>query len=268
MKYAIRGLAFVAALFAVLVSGKLSHGAQQILSYDLHICEDYDLLQNPMNMNLAMMAAWKTQHELLAARDAPFFELKNTSSDPSSKITRMKISLGDVAATANFDTLQMLYTSPGVTYSIVGLDQVQGGLRSDTLEIVFTGFTPGSVVRFRSDIDCDAGNPDVFCDYRTMLFDMNGNSKTDNASVKVNFTSAVLPGVQIPLNRLPDYAMTAPTTTGIGFKTGYQMDHVEAFGFADQVIRTTVVPEPSSIVACGAALMLGLVGYRSRKKKV
>lgn len=266
MKYTIRGLTFVVALFATLVSGTISHAAQKILSYDLHICEDYDLLQNPMDMNLAMMAAWKTQHELLAARDAPYFELKNTSNDPSSKITRMKISLGDVAATANFDTLQMLYVSPGITYSIVGLDQVQGGLRSDTLEIVFTGFVPGSVVRFRSDIDCDAGNPDTFCDYRTMLFDMNGNSKLDNASVKVNFTSAVLPGVQIPINNLPDYAMTAPTTTGIGFKSGYTMDHVEAFGFSDQVIRTETVPEPSSIVACGALTMLGFIGYRSKKK--
>ncbi len=260
--YLLRAACFSICMIALLQSS-IANAA--LVGYELRIAEDETVVANPADMNAQMMAGWVTQHELLAARDRPFFQLINNSTDPLATLTRLKITIGDVANNY-FDTVEMIQTSPGITYTVIGLDTLQGNLTRDTIEIVFSGFDPGEFVRFRSDIDCFMLNPNSFCDYRSVLFDMNGGNSADNALVSVEFTNVINQTVQqMPSVNLPDYAVMKATTTGIGFRSAYFMDHVQPFVTGDA--GTSVLPEPSSIAACIGVGLVALYRYGSRRNK-
>ncbi len=177
-------------------------------SYYLAIAEDNDVVHlaataNDSQANLAAYmtaqkyAAWKTQQELLAFRDYPYFELTNTSTDPTAAITHFRLAI-DPSRPYNFDTVFYIDSSPGINYVINGLDTIQNGLRSDYIDFTFTGFTADKFFRWRSDIDNDTGNINFYTDYRTVLTDAGGLPASSNALVNVDMTggSVSLTGFQ------------------------------------------------------------------------
>jgi|GEM_PF-1924329 len=249
-----------------LLCSPASAWAGPLLSYELRIAEDEKVVANPNDMMAQMMAAWKTQHELLAARDMPYFQILNTSTEPNALITNFKLSLLNPLNNENFDALSSFVVSPGITYAVVTPADGQGGLRSDMIEINFTGFTPGKFVRFRSDVDCDTGNINMFCDYRTVLTNLSGpygNSPPGlppKSQSSVVFSSTVLP-FQIPPQPLPDFNAFKPTTTGIGFRSAYSMDSVSP------LITGGFIPEPGTWMMLGLLSFAGAFGWgRSRRK--
>ena len=244
--------------------------AAPLLKWTLAIAEDSKVVANPTNMSAQMMAAWRTQQELLAARDTPFFRLTNTTVDePNAKITKFILKLGSQSsATHNFDAISSLTMSPGVTVAVVTPADGQGELRSNQIELNFTGLTVGKFVQFRADIDCDTGNVNMFCDYRSILSDLSGpfgyNSNPvtgDNATAQVRFSSTVLP-FQPPVRRLGTFIAMKPTTTGIGFRSAYSMDSVAPLTIGGQI------PEPGSMMMMGLLSLASVFGIgRIRRRQ-
>ena len=127
---------------------------------------------------------------------------------------RFSITIGDLFNnTNNFDWVHMIDYSPGITWQVVMPDAVNGAVRSDAIDILFTGFTPGKLVRFQTDIDNDQGDVDIFTDYRQVLFDLGGNNANDNSLVTVQFQQPGLP-IATSSEHLPDFAQQGPTNLG------------------------------------------------------
>jgi hypothetical protein len=247
-----------------LLSGSVQ--AAGTASYYLAIAEDNDVAhlaatanQSSANLDAYMMAqkyaAWKTQQELLAFRDYPYFELTNTSTDQTAGITHFRIAI-DPSRAYNFDTVFYVESSPGITYTINGLDTVQGGQRSDFIDFTFTGFTADKFFRWRSDIDNDSGNINFYTDYRTVLTDAGGLSASTNAVVSVDMTG----GISFT-DKIPPGQLMGPYFTGTTFRTEHAMDMVQSY----TVGGVAAIPEPTSWVAMGSLLGLGAFAYRRRQ---
>jgi hypothetical protein len=246
-----------------LVSSALQ--AAPTASYYLAIAEDNDVVrlaatanQSSANMDAYMMAqkyaAWKTQQELLAFRDYPYFELTNTSTDPTAAISHFRLTI-DPSRAYNFDTVFYIESSPGITYQINGLDTIQGGARSDYIDFTFTGFTADKFFRWRSDIDNDTGNVNFFTDYRTVLTDAGGLSASTNARVNVDMSNGISFNDQIAGGQL-----MGPYFTGTAFRTEHAMDMVQSY----TVGNAEVIPEPTTWAALSSLLGLGAFAYRRR----
>jgi hypothetical protein len=235
-------------------------------SYYLAIAEDNDVAHlaatagdSSANQDAFMMAqkyaAWKTQQELLAFRDYPYFEITNTSTDAVSAISHFRITI-DPSRAYNFDTVFYIESSPGITYQINGLDTIQNGLRSDYIDLTFTGFTADKFFRFRSDIDFDTGNINMFTDYRNVLTDAGGLNASTNALVNVDMTGASFSG------RIPPNQLMGPYFTGTSFRTEHAMDMVQPYVMGD----TSVIPEPTSWLALGTFVGAAGIFYRRRQQ--
>lgn len=251
---------------ALLALGALSPSAQAgPVNFELRISESAELTANPGNVQLSAQAANATQHELLAARDMPYIQLMNTSPPGTDQIVRFSITVGDLFNNQHhFDWLKVVDFSPGITWAIVMPDGDNGGVRSDAIDVFFTGFTPGKIIRFQTDIDNDIGNTDMFTDYRTVLFDMNGNNATDNSLVTVQFQQS--PGLPLAVasDFLPDYAFLEPTNIGIQFGP-CGPDAVKTFSAAGSAF---VIPEPGSLALTlmgFAAVAVGCVLNRRKQ---
>ncbi|MDX1962128.1 MAG: hypothetical protein SFX18_03180 [Pirellulales bacterium] len=234
-----------------------------MISYSLNIAEDAKVAANPNDMMAQMMAAWRTQQELLAGRDMPYMHLVNTSTEASGLITSFKLTLNQPNM-HNFDTVLITDLSPGITYNIITPADGQMGLRSDEILINFTGFSPGKFVQFKTDIDCDAGNVNMFSDYRTVLTNLTGPygggapGLPPKSVVDVQFSSVF--NYQIPPTPIPDFIALKPTQTGIGFRSAYSMDSVAP------LVMGGFVPEPSTWVMYGLLAMASVLGWgRSRR---
>jgi PEP-CTERM motif len=254
------------AVAALLALGALAQSAQAgPVNFELRISEVAELTANPGNVPLSAQAANATQHELLAARDMPYMQLMNTSPPGNDQIVRFSITIGDLFNNQHhFDWVRVVDFSPGITWAFVMPDGDNGGVRSDAIDVFFTGFTPGKLIRFQTDIDNDGGNTDMFTDYRTVLFDMNGNNATDNSLVTVQFQQS--PGLPLAVasDFLPDYPFLEATNIGIQFGP-CGPDAVKTFSAAGSAF---VIPEPGSLALTlmgFAAVAFGCVINRRKK---
>jgi hypothetical protein len=99
----------------------------------------------------------------------------------------------------NFDWVRLVDSGLVEDYSLVRPDEIQDGVRSNSIAITFSGFDPAEVFQFRTDVDPDSSN--VTTDYRRILFDLGGSSSSDNSVITVGFSNGlVLSG------SLPDFA--------------------------------------------------------------
>ncbi len=251
-------LAALAACFAAQASA-------ESISYSLTFSENLDVLMDPTNATLAANASKATQHTLMMQRTNPYFELRNTSEQ--AEITQFTLSIGDL--TKNFDWARAIETSAGVSYTLETLDEVMGGIKSDFLTISFSGFAPGDFVRFRFGLSADDPNASMIQDYRTILFDLDGDDPSGNALVTVDFASGE--GTAQLVDQLPNFSMNGLTTsTDMSFPSGPCFDHVVPFHFdASGTIDPNPgpqVPEPGSVVLLGCGL-LGLISWKLRRRR-
>jgi hypothetical protein len=228
------------------------------------MCEDAWCVLDPTDASFAQQAGNLSQHELFSMRDAPYLQLMNTSpSGAGAEITRFSLTIGDLANNAqHFDWTKVIDHSPGITWQFVMPDTANGGVRSDAIDILFTGFTPGKLVRFQTDIDNDQGAVDLFTDYRAVLFDLGGNNSSDNAIAKAHFREAGLPpGVAV--TQLPDFAQVGPTNLGFRLLSECGPESVNPFITGGQAV---LVPEPTTVALFVFGMLALLGAYRQRRR--
>jgi hypothetical protein len=251
---------------AALLASFAAQARAEAISYSLSFCENLDVLKDPTNATLAANASKLTQHTLMMQRTNPYLELRNTSEQ--AMLTQFTLSIGDL--TKNFDWAKAVETSDGVSFTVESVDGVMGGTKSDLLTISFSGFEPGDFVRFRFGVSADDPNASMIQDYRTILFDLNGDDDlTGNSLVTVDFESG---GETAQLSdQLPNFSMNGLTTaTNMAFPNGPCFDHVVPFHFdAEGTLDPDPgpqVPEPGSVVLLGCGLV-GLVGWKLRRRR-
>jgi hypothetical protein len=221
---------------------------------------------------------WDLPASRRAARSLPIICLTNESA--SASISQFKMTIGDEQF--NFgNSLWGAYAklgkdTPGFSLSSLVED---GG---DTLVVNFGGggIAPGKTVNFQIDLDVDAAYAGVFFphpDYRTVLFDMNGDnhyqnagivtdpSSDDNSQVRLTFTQTGMPSVTTIPEAFPDPSVQDGSAIFVNSNLARygQNDPVRTFPLSGG----GVIPEPTSAMLA----LLGLAAispYRSRRRVV
>jgi len=257
-----RGVIVVATVCALALSAAPATAGP--VSFELRLCEDAWCVLDPTNANFAQQAGNLSQHELFSMRDSPYMQLMNTSPPAGGgEITRFSLTIGDLFNNQqHFDWTRIIDASPGITWQFVQPDTVNNGVRSDAIDILFTGFTPGKLVRFQTDIDNDQGAVDLFTDYRQVLFDLGGTSDSDNAVASTYFRESGLPPA-VAITRLPDFAQVGPTNLGYRLLSECGPESVNPFITVGQA---QVVPEPATIALSACGMLLVMSVYSRRRK--
>lgn len=246
-------------LFCWTLLGVASDASAAVISYDFRICENLDVLLNPMSTAMQQQAVQTaTVQSLIVARDMPYFQLLNTSTDPLAALTSFRLTI-PANRPNDFDYVSWISASPGVSYTVNQPDLVNNGLHSKFIDITFSGLTTGKSVIFRADIDWTVGDPNYQTDYRTVLFNANSSDPiTNNALVDVTFNN----DQELSDSRnLPNFQSNGTIYTCICFRNPAQVDHVMAYSLVQ------VIPEPGPIAA-GAVLLLGAWWWRRQMRQM
>lgn len=252
-------LSLCCACLALLATSRPAAAA--ILSYDFRVCENFSVLQDPTNTMLQQQAVQTTVQALIIARDMPYFQLINTSTDPLASLTSLRLTI-PANRPNDFDYVSWIFAPAGVTYMVNQPDLVNNGLHSKFIDISFTGLTTGKSVIFRSDIDWTYGDPNYQTDYRTVLFSANSSDPiTNNALLEVGFNNNP---VLTDSRNLPNFTSNGTIYTCICFRNPAQVDHVMTYAMA-QTIPIQPIPEPGPLAVFVA--MLGGAWWWHRRMK-
>lgn len=229
----------------------------------------------PATDAMAMKALmWELPSSRMFARNVPFICLTNESATAS--ISQMKMSIGDTQfhfANSLMGMFAKLGKENNDGFSISSSVEDNG----DTLVVNFLngGLAPGKTINFQIDIDVDAGlpfykNPD----YRTVLFDMNGDnhyqsagivhdpSSDDNAKVWITFSQAGMPSVTTLPVAFEDPAI-------LDGSAGFVNSNMARYGQSDPIRAFPLsggelIPEPSAAALCLLGLAACTFGRRRR----
>jgi hypothetical protein len=234
------------------------------VSLNLRLSADADLIQNPDDPALAMLAAWKTQYDLQLARNMPYLLITNTSQMESIEATGMTMTLGQ--PDFHFGSVQTIDASPGVDVTVKLGNGDDVGMDADQFELVFTGLMPGAFALLQLDIDPDDASAFHLPDFRTVLFQANGAGTDVNSVVDAALADTVS-GVPVGLNGMfEDYPIDGPFFVGPAFHGYGRMDEVNVFAMdlSGSLGIINPVPEPSALalLAMGALAMMGVIGFR------
>jgi hypothetical protein len=212
-------------------------------------------------------------------RNMPTLELSNMEASGAADIVKFEMTIGDTRF--HFEDAEMgmaaalgAYT-PG--YELTSSISSDGNLL--TVNIAKPeggGLAPGETVHFRIDLDIDAGFSDApfyeFPDFRTVLFDMNGEQHygpdpafpppaEDNAQVTVNFSDGATSGPK----PLVDYAVTGPQKDFVNENAHpfFATDGVDLFAVSGSA---GVIPEPGAQTLAVIGLLGGLFSSRARRR--
>ena len=163
--------------------------------------------------------------------NVPVVQVTNTST--SALLNSFGLTIGDTAY--NFDYAGSIGADVGtIGFTLVTGDTANGGARTALLQFTLTGFDPGEVFGFETDIDPD--NTNTIVDFRDVFFN---NGTAPNAVFSVGFSDGTT------------FALTLP-------------DDVEksSYTFSESV---SDVPLPAALPLLGAGLAgLGFVARRRR----
>lgn len=220
---------------------------------------------------------WDLPASRRAARNMPYVCLTNESDTAS--ITQFKMTIGDDQFNFGNSVLgayaKLGKDTPGFALS----SSVEDG--GDTLLVNFLngGIAPGQTVNFQIDIDVDAAYADAFFvhpDYRTVLFDMNGDnyyqsagivhdeSSDDNANVWIKFEMSGMSPVTVGPAAFEDPSV-------VDGSAGYVNSRMAHYGDSDPVRSFVLsggsfIPEPGGLVL-GMVAMIGLAITRRRSRR-
>ena len=240
----------------------------------LQISEKESQLDHPTDPMWMKANMWDVSYQRMNERNMPVLELTNLQPSDGPDITQIQLTIGDTRfhfADDYLGTFALLgNTTPGFQLTSTANG---GDLLTVNISKQGGGLAPGELVRFKIDIDVDAGHPDFFVhpDYRTVLFDMNGiqvydgnvvqNSTADNAQATIKFDDESTAG---PVAFI-DEIVSVPA--GEYYNNIYRpygiMEPVDIFDLSGG----TVIPEPSSGLLAMAGLLGGMwLTRRSRRE--
>ncbi len=220
---------------------------------------------------------WDLPFSRMFARSMPHISLTNESA--TANITQFKMTIGDEQfhfANSFMDTFAKLDSeTPG--FSLSSLVEDDG----NTLVVNFLngGLDPGDTVHFKIELGVDAafaGSLYPHPDYRTVLFDMNGDniyenagivhqvSTADNAKVSLKFEMAGMPSVTVGPVPFEDPSV-------VDGSAGYVNNSLARYGQSDPVRAFTlsggsVVPEPGSMALALFGLMAMAPRFSRRRR--
>ncbi len=272
----IRGGPRVAATLLVLTAVSiLAPSAHAIITdtdWNLKISERENAFHPATDVMAMKTLMWDLPASRRAARNVPFICLTNDSATAS--ISQFKMTIGD-------DQFHFANELMGM-YAKLGKDTPGFSLSSsvadggDTLIVNFLngGLAPGKTVNFQIDIDVDAQFANVFYkhpDYRTVLFDMNGDnyyqsagivndpSSNDNSKVSLTFSMAGMPSVTTTPTPFPDPNVLDGSARFVNANIARygDSDPIRAFPLSG---GSSLIPEPSSALL----VFLSLLGVSPR----
>jgi hypothetical protein len=244
-------------------------------NFNLKISEKEMQLEHPTDMAWMKFNMWDVTYERMFDRNTPTLELTNTSTTNS--ITQLKLTIGDTRFHFSDDlfsaAVMLGNTTPGFDLSSSAISANGNELTVD----INGGLAPGELVRFRIDLDVDAGldDPPFFehPDFRTVLFDMNGCNVYDNntgcgspnSADNAQATAMFSAGPQIGPLSFPDATVTG--TQAQFFNDNFReygiMEGVDIFEIGDGF----VIPEPAGAVLAVISLLGGMLcSGRSRSR--
>jgi len=241
------------------------------VGFQVSIASKEMVLEHPHDHSVEMFAAWDAPFQRIADRNMPFVEVMNLGGS-TGNLTEFSITIGDSDYNFSddyFGSLIMLGDStPGFSLS-------SSSTNGDELVVSIGngGLAPGEVIRFRIDLDVDAGIEGLFPhpDFRTVLFDMNdmdGNGMSDNSVVTATFANPSNTSQTATASaQLMDFGVTGPQAQYFNqsIRPYSQMEGVDVFSLQG-ITPATVVPEPTSIgIASGLLGAMVLVGRRRRQ---
>ncbi len=169
--------------------------------------------------------------------NAPTIYLENTSD--TWDIKEFFITIGDF--NYNFDFTMSENASTGISWTLLAPDNSSGDVRSSMIDYVFNDFRSGLSFQFQADVDKNYS--DTVEDYRSVMFDLDGNGDIlDNALVMVSFSNS-----EIIMTRLPDFASNSGDT--------YTLSETKR-------VSNTPIPGAAWLLGTG---MIGIAGIRRRR---
>jgi hypothetical protein len=251
-------------------------------NFNLKISEKELQLAHPTDMAWMKYNMWDITTERMFDRNTPTLELTNTST--ANSLSQLQLTIGD----SRFHFADDFF--PGNSAIVLGTTTPGFDLSSmisadgNTLTVTVNGgLAPGETVRFRIDLDVDAGLPDPpfyeHPDFRTVLFDINAgggnqpvevydgnlvrNSSVDNAMATATFTGGAAVG---PL-AFPDRVINGPSDPGCqpcqGMQNLFFNDNFRPYGIMENVDifeiggGGPVIPEPATALLA----LVGLFGH-------
>jgi len=266
--------AFIVAALAALLSPLSARAVITDTDWSLKISERELAFRPPSDAMAMKTLMWDLPANRRTARSLPTICLTNDSATAS--ISQFKMTIGDEQfnfGNSFFGTYAKLgKDTPG--FSLTSTTEDDG----NTLVVNFggSGVAPGQTVNFLFDIDPDAGlGLYAYPDYRTVLFDMNGDnyfqgagivndpSSEDNATVQLTFIQSGMPAVTTVPVAFDDPNVLDGSARFVNGQTARygESDPVRAFPLEGGAI----IPEPSSAVLCLFGLAATLAGHRRRR---
>jgi hypothetical protein len=219
---------------------------------------------------------WDIGYQRMNDRNMPFLELVNTTAFGGPDIEQFQLTIGDTRFHFEDDVLGTFALLGNTTPGFELTPSTSNGGNLLTVNISKPGgggLAPGEVVRFKIDIDVDAGLPDppffVHPDYRTVLFDMNGlevygpdpnlpPGAEDNAQASVTFSGGTMAGPTAFIDEI----ISGPQSIFFNdsFRPKGVMEPVDIFDVDD----CFVIPEPGSSLLVMIGLLSG-INYSRRR---
>lgn len=245
------GALCIATMLILGAAADRSAAQDTITSFTISLSSSEQVLAFPEDDLVMHYQSWDSPLQRVIERNMPFIEVANSATS-TENITEFRLTIGD--EDFNFaDGMLGAFAVIGETTPNISIDNTSGG---DVLVVTFEdeGIAPGEAARFQIDIDAD---PDVtsfvYPDYRTVLFDLNGDDDSDNAVATVIYSTDDGPLAQN--RRLPDFSQDGPIYVNGNLRPYSVMEMVEYF--------SAPIPEPATAMLA-ATMLLGLGAVRRR----
>jgi hypothetical protein len=246
-------------------------------TWQVSISEKEQKLENPVDMMWDKWLMWDIGFQRMIERNMPYIELLNEA-ESTSPITEFRLTIGDnrfnFGPVENTNLVLLGSTTPGFALSAT----TAGGLGDELVVAIGNGgLLPGQLLRFKINLDVDPAYAATYAasfgdsqpDFRTVLFDMNGNnvydgvvntSSADNAQASVVFN----PGGTSQAVAFADETVAAGQYFNSNLREYRAMDPVLIFQ-----VGGGEIPEPTSIGLAMLGLTVGmLLRGRSRRTPV